>query len=132
MEIVIFDNQPIIQFELYDISNKPFKCDFLVDTWFMWSVALIVNKNKSNLLQIIEIFNLVDLEKEQWLEMWNWKKTRTFSANIPINFFWKKENVNILIVEWENDDMPVLWIEFLKMNKKHLSLNFLKKVFKLH
>lgn len=131
MEINVTNNQPIIEFTFFDVLKKPFKIDFLVDTWFMWSLALIVNKVNSNLLKIIEVFDMKELDDKKWLQMWNWLKARTSSWKIIAKFFSDIEFVDVLIIEWESDDMPVLWIEFLKANKKHLSLNFFSEVFKL-
>ena len=131
MEIEIFNNQPIIQFTLFDKSNNPLKCDFLVDTWFMESVVLIVDKKNSALLKIIEVFNFEEVPENKWIMVWNWQKVKTFSWKIKANFFWKKENINVLIVQWEKDDMPIIWIEFLKQNQKKLNLDFDKNIFEL-
>lgn len=131
MEITIIDNQPLVTFTLFSINDEPFNTDFLLDTWFMWSIALIVDKKNSSLLKIINTFNVKELDEKLWLTMWNWIKAKTYSCRINIKFFWDKEDVEVLIIEWEVDDIPVIWIEFLKNNKKHLSLDFLKMVFKL-
>lgn len=97
----------------------------------MWSITLVVNKDNSNLLKILNTFDFKELDKKYWLEMWNWVQAKTYICRINIKFFSKKEDISVLIVEWEKDDMPLIWMEFLKKNKKHLSLDFMKKVFKL-
>ena len=131
MEIKIINNQPIIEFTIYDIAKHPFKTDFLVDTGFVWSIAFVINKENSSLLKIIEVFNMKELGEENWLEMWNWIKAKTYSWSIVAKFFWETEDIDVSLIEWEKDDMPILWMEFFNSNKKHLSMDFMKKVFRL-
>jgi len=130
MKVEIFENKPIVEFEIFDNHEKWFMIDFLIDTWFTESIALIVDKNDSTLLKTIEIFDFKNLENE-WIILWNWEFAKTSLWKINANFFWKIEKVNVLIIFWEKDDMPVVWIEFLKQNRKKLNLDFEKNIFEL-
>ena len=63
--------------------------------------------------------------------LWDWNCVKTFSWKIKTNFIWIKEEVEILFIEWNKDDMPVVWIEFLKQNKNKLNLDFENNIFEL-
>lgn len=132
MKIDIFWNKPLITFQLLDKSDKLLDCDFLIDTWLTESIVFVINKNNSSLLKIINTYWLKELKEDKWIELWDWKKVKTYTWNIVSNFFWKNEEIKVLFIEWEKDDMPVLWIEFLKQNEKSLILNFKENNFELN
>ena len=131
MKIEIFENMPIVRFSLFDKNNNEMQCDFLIDTWFTESVVLIVDKKNSSLLKIIDVYWLKKVDKSERLKIWDWSYAETFEWKIYANLLWKEERVDVLIVNWERDEMPLIWIEFLKQNKKKLNLDFKNDIFEL-
>lgn len=122
---------PIARFSLFDKKNNKMECDFLIDTWFTESVVLIVDKNNSSLLKIIEVYDVKKVNDSEKLKIWDWSYAETFEWKIYANLLWNEERIDVLIVNWERDEMPLIWIEFLKQNRKKLNLDFEKNIFEL-
>lgn len=137
MEVIIENYEPFIYVFLEGKEWKNLNIKCLIDTWFSGSLATPYFKGKwkdkslVNDIDFLEIPILFDkkIETASWY-------SKTYKTFVWIQINWEKVESELLIFESEipfskEKDYLILWMKFLKENKKNLNINFDNNIFNL-
>ncbi len=127
-KIIINNNKPEINLLIKTVDNNYESQTFLIDTGFTGSIIFILRTKK--ILQKFNFYNIKEL-KERYVVLPNGKNVKTFSASIYVEVNKKAEYVEVLLIDGENDQNPIIGIDFLRQHKKRLNLDFGNEVFEL-
>lgn len=94
---------------------------FQIDTGFQGAVVFIGGEIlKRNIL----IDNLHELPAKEWVTVADGRQVRTFGGVAWLDFSGERESVDVFIIEAVKSDTPLIGLQFLRENRKHLSLDF--------
>ncbi len=131
MKIKINNYRPLVNLFLHTPSGKYKSQKFLVNTGFTGSIIFSIgNKEILSNLHLHDLSEL-DKSKNQGVEVADGRIIKTFLAKIIIKVDDKIEKTDVLIMDSDNDDYPIIGIDFLMQNKKKLNLDFVNEVFEI-
>jgi predicted aspartyl protease len=129
MQVVIREKQPEIKL-LVSHSEEEYRIqEFLIDTGFSGTCVFIFESEK--LLTQLEFFSIQDLPRKDWITLADGRRRRTSKAKIIMVIEKVEEVVEVLLLESDKEDIPIIGVDFLITHKRCLTLDFRKNIFEL-
>ncbi len=119
----------MIDIFLYSNKNNLISQTFLVDTGFTGNLIFFTGNRE--ILKNLFFHNLIELEKNKWVEVADGRDVKTFSGEIMIKLGSESNRTDVLIMDSNQETYPIIGIDFLKQDYKRLILDFKENFFEI-
>ena len=122
MQIAVHDNTAHVALPIRNSDGvfREIKC--VVDTGCEASLVVVGASDEE--LEYLRFVDVRELPEELWCLMADGRRARTFEALTEVLLEETPLSVDTLIIEGQQGSAPLLGMQFLSGNQRHLSLNF--------